>query len=101
MSIRKPPSAKPLNAKIFNAHFESFFTKSSEKETLGLNETNTGTKKRQKQELSGAPTFTKVQEAIKGLSQGTAPGSKGLRPELFKLGEDVLAKRLVSDFGAL
>jgi hypothetical protein len=93
MSIRKPPCAKPpINAKICNAHFESFFTKSSEKETLGLNGTNAGPKITPKTELSGAPTFTEVQKAIKGLSRGTVPGSNVLRPELFKLGGDVWQK---------
>jgi hypothetical protein len=82
MSIRKPPSAKPpINATIFNAHFESFFTKNSEKETLGLNKTNAGPKISTKTELSRAPTFTEVQK--KGL---------GLRPELFKPGGDALEK---------
>ena len=102
MSIRKPPSAKPqIDATIFNAHFVSLFTKHSEKETLGLNETNAGPKVPPKTELSGAPTLAEVQKAIKGLSRGTAPGSNGLRPELFKHGGDALAKRIVSDFGAL
>jgi hypothetical protein len=102
MAIRKPPSAKPqIDATIFNAHFESLFTKHSEKETLGFNETNAGPKVPPKTELSGAPTLAEVQKAIKGLSRGTAPGSNGLRPELFKHGGDALAKRIVSDFGAL
>jgi hypothetical protein len=38
---------------------------------------------------------------VKGPSRGTAPGSNGLRPELFKLGGDALANRLVKDFAVL
>jgi hypothetical protein len=38
---------------------------------------------------------------VRGLSQGTAPGSNGLRPELFKLGGEPFAKQLVSDFEIL
>ncbi len=68
---------------------------------LCLNGTNAGPKITPKTVLSGDPTFTEVQKAFKGLSRGTAPGSNGLRPELLKLGGDVLAKRLVSDFDAL
>jgi hypothetical protein len=42
-----------------------------------------------------------VQAAMRGLSRGTAPGSNGLRPELFKLGGEPFAMRLVSDFEIL
>jgi hypothetical protein len=42
-----------------------------------------------------------VQAAVRDLCQGTAPGSNGLRPELFKLGGEPFAKRLVSDFEIL
>ncbi len=38
---------------------------------------------------------------MRGLSKGTAPGSNGLRPKLFKLGGEPFAKRLVSDFEIL
>ncbi len=42
-----------------------------------------------------------VQTAVKGVSRGTAPGSNGLRPELFKLGGNALANRLVKAFAVL
>jgi hypothetical protein len=52
-------------------------------------------------ELSGAPTLLEDQTAEKGLSRGTAPGSNGLRPKLFKLEGNALANRLVKDFAVL
>ncbi len=97
MSLRRTPSARPpINGTIFNTHFERFFTKSLEKETLVYNKTNVGPKITPKQELSGAPTFMEVQKAIKGLSWGTAPGSNGLRPELSSLAEIFWQKELVT-----
>ncbi len=102
LSLRQPARAKaPVSPTIFTAHFESLFSKSSDKETLGLTEENAGPKIPPKTELSGPPTLKEVQKAVKGLSRGTAPGSNGLRPELFKLGGEPLARRLVSDFETL
>jgi hypothetical protein len=65
-----------------------------------LNGTNAGPKITPKTELSGAPTFTEVAEGYQGFESGHCV-RLSLRPQLFKLGGDVLAKRLVSDFGAL
>ncbi len=102
LSLQPPPRAKSaIDPTIFTAHFEQLFNKESDRQTLGLTEQTAGPKVPPRTELSGPPTLAEVQRAVKGLSRGTAPGSNGLRPELFKMGGDTLARRLVQDFGIL
>ncbi len=102
LSLQQPARQKPpRRPTIFTAHFEQLFSKTSDQQTPGLTEEKAGPKTSPRLELSGAPTLLEVQTAEKGLSRGTAPGSNGLRPELFKLGGDALANRLVKDFAVL
>ncbi len=102
LSLQQPARQKPpISPTIFTAHFEQLFSKTSDHQTLGLMEEKAGPKTPLRLELSGDPTLLEVQTAVKGVSRGTAPGNNGLRPELFKLGGDALANRLVKDFAVL
>ena len=96
----RPPKPKvaPL---VFKNHFEQLFSKTSAKETLGLTEESVGPKKPARVELSGPPTLAEIEKSIAKLKRGTAPGSNGLRPELFKMGGLCLAQRLKRDFESL
>jgi hypothetical protein len=51
-----------------------------------LTEAKVGPEVAPKPELSDAPSLTEVKCVIAKLGRGTAPGSNGLRPELFKTG---------------
>ena len=97
----KARQAASIDPSVFNAHFGSLFARVSDKELLGLTEQTVGPKKLAKTELSGPPKLMEVEQAIKKLRTGTAPGSNGIRPELFKMGGRCLAERLASDFAIL
>ncbi len=89
LSLQKVAPPKPvIESTIFNAHFEKLFSK----KLLGLTEAKVGTKVAQKAELSGAPSLAEVKCVIRKLGRRTAPGSNGLRPELFKMGGSVDGK---------
>jgi hypothetical protein len=82
----------------FKEHFENLFSKVSEQQTLNLTEDRVGPKSEVRMDLAGPPTVFEVQFAISKLQKGSAPGSNGLRPEVFKAGGAVLAHRLAHDF---
>jgi hypothetical protein len=70
----------------FKEHFENLFSKVSEQQTLNLTEDRVGPKSEVPMDLAGPPTVFEVQFAISKLQGGSAPGSNGLRPEVFKAG---------------
>ena len=66
-----------------------------------MTEERVGPKSAVRRELSGPPTLYEVQYAIEKLRVGTAPGSNGIKSEVFKAGGAVLAHRLAHDFRAI
>jgi hypothetical protein len=92
------PPKPVIESTIFNAHFEKLFSKKSESELLGLPEAKVGPKVAPKAELSGAPSLAEVKCVITKLGRCTAPGSNGLRPELFKTGGSVGGKNYAHVF---
>jgi hypothetical protein len=85
---------------VFTVHFEQLYSKVSNKEKLGFAAEKAGPKCEPRVELSGVLMYLEVKTAVGKLSVGTAPGCNGLRPELYKMGGAVLARRLVKDFAA-
>jgi hypothetical protein len=96
--VRPLPSSAQ---KRFQRHFSQLFAKRSAATKLGLTAERVGPRAPAKVELSGPPTLAEIRSAIASLSSGTAPGTNGLRPELFKLAGEPLAKRLCEDIRVL
>jgi hypothetical protein len=87
------PKARRIDVRParFKEHFENLFSKVSQQQTLNLTEDRVGPKSEVRMDLAGPPTVFEVQLAISKLQEGSAPGSNGLRPEVFKAGGAVLA----------
>jgi hypothetical protein len=87
---------------VFAGHFARLFGKESEEQLLHLSEQAVGQAPAKcREDLAGLPTVAKVRRAITGLNLGKAPGSNGLRAELFKLAKGDLAHRLVQDLALI
>jgi hypothetical protein len=100
-SLQKLAPPKPvIESTIFNAHFEKLFSKKSDSE-LGLTDAKVGPKVAPKAELSGAPSLAEVKCVKTKLGHGTAHGSNGLRPKLFKTGGDLLTERITHTYSKL
>jgi hypothetical protein len=84
--------------KVFKAHFEKLFSKSSPADTLNLTDDLVGKKAAPAMDLSGPPTKSEVDAAVRKLKLGRAPGSNDITPDFFRHGGPMLVDRLVNDF---